>query len=120
MITTLDDLERGNALIRHRNILRALALAGALAEAKRRGEVDARRLLKRKRKLTKDQAVRTLQSVIDRWPRKKLWLFAHGGGLTAFRHGTGGEQVMDETGLPDLDYEYADFRDAHFFEGGGW
>lgn len=44
MITTLDDLEHGNALIRLRNTVHALALAGALAEAKRRGAEEARNI----------------------------------------------------------------------------
>ena len=49
-------------------------------------------------------AIRSLRSLEQKWPAT-IWLYCTGNGMHVFACGENGEHVMDEFGVPDMEYE---------------
>jgi hypothetical protein len=49
-------------------------------------------------------AINALKRLEKRWP-ETLWIFATGNGMHILKCGINGKHVMNDQGVPDLDYE---------------
>jgi hypothetical protein len=57
-------------------------------------------------KLTKEErsAINTLIRLERRWP-ETLWIYTTGNGMHILKCGLDGKHIMNDQGVPDLDYE---------------
>lgn len=62
--------------------------------------------------LTREEqnAINALKRLEKRWP-ETLWIFATGMALHVLKCGENGQHIMNEDGVPDLDYEVAYITD---------
>jgi hypothetical protein len=49
-------------------------------------------------------AIRSLRRLEQKWP-DTIWLYCTGNGMHVFRCGENGVHVMDEFGVPDMEFE---------------